>query len=478
MSAAPLSESEAVVVGSALVHPTQAAPYLDELQPSLFRSREAAMVWQVIRDIRPVGGSAGLIRVEAKIMRREGRVGKEEATFLQRAWSAGHAHGLDLSRHVEILRGSAPQPKSERFKLLSLSDLESLRDPEWLTDERIPAGGLIVVYGPPGAGKSFFVLGLVLSVVYGIPFYGNPVKSGPVLYVAAEGHAGLKARVQAWRTANAVTDDAPAHFYPDVVNLLDIGAIGGLIAELKQLPEMPLLVVFDTFARCMPGGDENSARDVGLAIANADRVRKETGAAVLLVHHTNKSGESERGSTALRGAADTMISVKSDDGAVVVSCDKQKEAEAFAKLALRLHSVLESCILTTDTGSAQQSAGVVSQNEREALESLTSIYIGEGTSTSTWLKASKMHERAFYRAVKPLVEKGLVTQEKVGRSTLNTPTLRGQAAITDNCEITDKQLTVSRASITDTPPHSFRSGSGVSNAPDVSDELEGVFDAA
>ncbi len=107
--------------------------------------------------------------------------------------------------------------------------------------------------------------------------------------------------------------------------------------------------------------------------------------------------------------------------------------------------MVDSCVLTTDTGAGQQSRATVSKNEREALESLTSVFLGEGISTSTWLKASGMQERAFYRVIKPLVEKGLVTQQKAGRTTLNTPTLRGQAAITDNCGITDKPLSGSNA---------------------------------
>ena len=89
-----------------------------------------------------------------------------------------------------------------------------------------------------------------------------------------------------------------------------------------------------------------------------------------------------------------------------------------------------------------------------------------------WLAASKMQERAFYRAVKPLVERGFVTQEKVGRSVLNSPTLRGQAAITDNCATTDKPLTDSRASMTDTTAHAFRSGSSVSHANPADVELD------
>ena len=36
----------------------------------------------------------------------------------------------------------------------------------------------------------------------------------------------------------------------------------------------PKLVIGDTLARCMPGGDENSAKDMGLLVEHTDKVRR------------------------------------------------------------------------------------------------------------------------------------------------------------------------------------------------------------
>ena len=340
-----------------------------------------------------------------------------------------------MSNAPAIQLPNLPRPKAGLMKLLTLADLATLRDPEWQVDGMIPAGGLVVVYGPPGAGKSFFVLGLVLSVAYGAPFYRKPVKSGPVLYVAAEGSGGLKARVDAWRTANVVPADAPAYFYPDVVNLLESQAINALIEALQGFPELPSLIVFDTFARCMLGGDENSARDVGQAIASADRIRKETGAAVILVHHTSKAGEVERGSTALRGAADTMIHVKGEDGQITVACDKQKEAEPFARLALKLRTVAKSCVLSTITGAENQST-TITKFESTALEVLSNAFLEDGAAATPWLKASKLADVTFWRTRTSLVRKGYV--QKVGSK--YTLTAKGCSAVAINYQGTIKAL--------------------------------------
>ena len=126
------------------------------------------------------------------------------------------------------------------------------------------------------------------------------------------------------------------YFVTEAVNLMSPAAMSELLARIQQLPEPPALIVFDTFARCLIGGDENSASDVGLAIAHADRLRVETGAAVLLLHHVNAGGERERGSTALRGACDGMFSLKAEDGILTLACEKMKDDAPFPDLRLQL----------------------------------------------------------------------------------------------------------------------------------------------
>jgi hypothetical protein len=177
-------------------------------------------------------------------------------------------------------------------------------------------------------------------------------------------------------------------------------------------------------------------------VTHADRIRKETGATVLFVHHTSKAGEVERGSTALRGAADTMIQVKADDGVVSVICDKQKEAEPFPRLALRLQLVGESCVLSTITG-AENRAGELGKNDRAALEALSKGFLAEGASTTAWMEASELKTATFYRARTSLVNKGYVDHD--GKK--YTVSELGRAALTINSHGTIKLLSDSGAAL-------------------------------
>jgi RecA-family ATPase len=53
-------------------------------------------------------------------------------------------------------------------------------------------------------------------------------------------------------------------------------------------------------------GDENSAKDMGRLIDQVEWLKKNLGAAALIIHHTGKDGLRERGSSVLRAVADVM----------------------------------------------------------------------------------------------------------------------------------------------------------------------------
>jgi RecA-family ATPase len=65
--------------------------------------------------------------------------------------------------------------------------------PRWLIRDWLPASSLILIYGEPGAGKTFVALDIAVAIATGRDWNGNKVARGIVLYIAAEGVAGLAA---------------------------------------------------------------------------------------------------------------------------------------------------------------------------------------------------------------------------------------------------------------------------------------------
>ena len=177
---------------------------------------------------------------------------------------------------------------------------------------------------------------------------GKPTCSCTVLYIAAEGVSGLAKRIDAWLTSKGIEECQNLFIYPNLVDFGDDDMVEDLKRNIQSLHEKPRLIVIDTLARCMNGADENSAKDMGSFISGVDTIKKAFNCAILLLHHTNKAnGRNERGSSSLRGAADTMLSLDGENGKLSLACAKQKDFEPFKDLSLELKKIGEtdSCVL-------------------------------------------------------------------------------------------------------------------------------------
>ena len=185
----------------------------------------------------------------------------------------------------------------------------------WLVKGLLVDGGLSAVFGSPGTSKTFVALDLALSVAHGRDWFGRRVRVGGVAYVSGEGGGGMRLRMKAWRREKAGADRAPFVLIPSSVNLFDDDeGAAVLIEDLKALGgrmEVPLrLIVLDTLSRMIGSGDEDKARDINVVVQRAERLQRETGAHVLVVHHSGKDRDrGMRGSNALLGAVDAAVEI-------------------------------------------------------------------------------------------------------------------------------------------------------------------------
>ena len=237
-----------------------------------------------------------------------------------------------------------------KLQMFSTTELVRMPPPEWLVDGIMPESGVIGLYGAPSTGKSFVAVDLACSIGAGRAWQGHTVKQGLVVYISAEGGAGIGKRVLAWAAENNVS---PALI--DVAWIIEAIPISAshedmqyLFDRIEEIREQPVLVIIDTLARCFEG-DENLQEDMGAFIKGVDLIRRELDTSVLIIHHTRLDGDRERGNTAFRGAADTMIQVKRQRGTdkLALFCDKQKDDEEFKPLQLRLEKREEenSCVI-------------------------------------------------------------------------------------------------------------------------------------
>jgi hypothetical protein len=284
---------------------------------------------------------------------------------------------------------SEEEPQEEarpRFQILSSEEVKLRPDPQWLVENYLVENTLAAMIAEFESFKSFICMGIAGAIANGLRWYGWKTQKRPVLIVSGEGSGGLKARVMGWETHF----DSPMNcfFLPEAVQMLDFSAVVAFVEAVRDLPEPPGLIVLDTVARCLVGGDENSAKDMGLFVAGADYIRKETGAAVLLVHHVGKNGDT-RGSTALPGAVETIIRVRRDGDRVKLECEKQKDAEHFEPLHL-IKRVVElpqgksSLVFTVDHTPEAKPESKAERVKEQMLAILRAEFPPEGARAKDW----------------------------------------------------------------------------------------------
>ena len=207
--------------------------------------------------------------------------------------------------------------------LMHVDELDELPPIRWLITDYLPEDCLVEVYGAPSAGKTQVTFDMAQTLA---------ATGLTVIYVAAEGLQGYRGRKLAWQRFRK-QNGGSLYLWREPVHLFDPAAVTIFLETIK--PKQPALIVFDTLSRCSLGADENNQKDMGFILESLDRVRRETGASVVIVHHTNATGARERGSTVVRGGMDVMIEVSKDDDLVIVSCSKMKDASEFDPIYLK-----------------------------------------------------------------------------------------------------------------------------------------------
>jgi putative DNA primase/helicase len=213
----------------------------------------------------------------------------------------------------------------------------------WLVKHWVQAGALIMVHGPSGGGKTFVVLDWCLRMAAGMDDWcSNKVRPGSVVYLAGEGHHGLRGRVAAWKHHHQA-GRLSMWLSRDGCDLNTPTGYAKVVEQVRMLPKMPAIIVVDTLHRFL-SGDENSAQDTKTMLDACGALMREFSCAVLLVHHTGVSEEAQhraRGSSAWRGALDIEVSiVPSKNGSPMeIIQRKSKDAELAKTVYVRLEQV-------------------------------------------------------------------------------------------------------------------------------------------
>jgi hypothetical protein len=228
-----------------------------------------------------------------------------------------------------------------RFRLVPFEQITLGSERANLVKGIIPRPGLVVVWGPPKCGKSFWTFDLVMHVALGWPYRGRRVAQGGVVYLALEGGKGFEARIEAFRQRflGEHAGEVPFFLVTDALNLIAEHAdlIGCIRSQLSG--KLPAAVVIDTLNRSL-SGSESDDKDMAAYIRAADTIRHEFGCAVIVVHHCGIDATRPRGHTSLVGAVDAQLACKRDAAQnIVVTVERMKDGPDGDTVASRLEAL-------------------------------------------------------------------------------------------------------------------------------------------
>lgn len=228
---------------------------------------------------------------------------------------------------------------------------------EYLIQPLLPRGVIGAIVAPGGTGKSFMLMQLAVAVASGSPLFGYEVpEPAGVLMLAGEDdrdeiHRRMAAIVGSFHYREPSPEEletlnrlaANLYIQPRVGdenrltmrgpdgNVIVSPLVDRIIATARQIKNLKLIIL-DPLSR-FRSGDENSSEDATRFVEACERIRKATGATVLLAHHSRKGAsglqDDIRGSSALvdglRWAA-TLHRLNADD-AKEFGMDKDEAAK-------------------------------------------------------------------------------------------------------------------------------------------------------
>lgn len=226
----------------------------------------------------------------------------------------------------------------------------------WNVQDILQCDGIGWIYGAPGSYKTVMAMDMACCIATGRPWCGRETRQGPVLYISAEGGAGIYAMRNAWECKNQTRADNLA-IYDDAPDMSAISLSTGygehgktyphriaqILREFQTLLNEPAaLIVIDTYA-------QTSADDTKAAVtAYENNLRNmirlcAPGASALVIDHTTKEGNTWMGSNAKLGNMDMMGFVKRAGDDIILTMrggkGKVKNAPAFPDVRMTPHLV-------------------------------------------------------------------------------------------------------------------------------------------
>ena len=195
--------------------------------------------------------------------------------------------------------------------------------PPYLVKKLLLLSGVAIVGGQSGAGKTYLITDLAVSLASGQPFFGHKVREKVgVAILAAEGGGTLHSRI--WMAAKYKCGGAsglPIAYLDAVPNLADQAQALQMTLRLLALDRMFRekngvrlgAVIIDTISAACAIENENDAAAINAVMQILHSISATLACVVIPVHHHGKDASTGlRGSSAWHASADMVLSALAD----------------------------------------------------------------------------------------------------------------------------------------------------------------------
>lgn len=272
---------------------------------------------------------------------------------------------------------------------------------EWILDEYLPAGGLVLLAGKPKEGKTTLSYELAVKVAQGLPFLGRQTRQAAVLILALEEHT-RDVRIRLRNLGATTLENLYVHVGPSTPTVL-----ASILCYVKD-HDVKLILV-DTLAAFWKIENENDAAEMTKVVKPLLQLARESGACVLLVHHARKAegqyGDEIRGSGALFAAVDVALVMKRHEvqtQRLLQAQSRYPETPSSLLLELREHGY----VALGDPASVGKAA---------RLTTLTASLSDQWEEADAIGKRAGLSRREWHRLLTLLVTEGKALREGKGR---------------------------------------------------------------
>lgn len=293
---------------------------------------------------------------------------------------------------------------------------------QWLVDKVLGVTDFALFYGESGHGKTHIALDFAYSCASGAATFADTftiTRPLTVAYATGEGLGGLADRLRAVSAYYGSTD-VPLYLFAEIPQLFTATQENGAMtfvrawqamAEAGTVPAQLDVLILDTLHNSTAGADENSAKDAAIVQQTMRHVRDTLGCAVVLVHHANKAGSSERGSSALRASCDSVLRAQKVGRDYTLACEKLKDAETWPALSFALVAVDETESVRVFWHGEAQSGASQKTRKAQALEWLQDNGADWHTATEVGAAVGLEDSKAVYEYLDALVKAGDVESQ-------------------------------------------------------------------